>query len=133
MKVYINSASMHYSSAIWGPDALSFRPSRWLPSTSASTSAAAPTTDTLFTPPRGTYLPWSGGPRACPGQKMSQVEFVTTFATLFRKCTVEPVLMNGESRTEMKKRLENIMQDSNVRLTLQMNRLQEVKLRWARR
>ncbi|GJC86382.1 hypothetical protein ColLi_09220 [Colletotrichum liriopes] len=51
-----------------------------------------------MTPPRGSNLPWSGGPRMCPDQKMSQVEFVTVIATLFRQCTAESV--QGEHATD---------------------------------
>ncbi|KAK1951964.1 cytochrome P450 [Colletotrichum sublineola] len=123
--VYVNIVALHTALSIWGPDALDFKPSRWL--------QPAVQQQQFFTPPRGTYLPWSGGPRACPGQKMSQVEFVTVFATLFRRCTVEPALRPGESADDARRRLLGLMRDSQPILTLQMNRPEEVRLRWARR
>jgi cytochrome P450 len=86
-----------------------------------------------MTPPRGTYLPWSVGPRICPGQKMSQVEFVSVIVTLFRRCTAEPMLRDGESVQQARQRLLELVQDSQPVLTLQMNRPQDVCLKWAAR
>ncbi|WYZ37721.1 hypothetical protein EsH8_II_001227 [Colletotrichum jinshuiense] len=146
--IHINTIALHGSPSTWGPDAAAFKPSRWLqapspPSDAPITPAAAPDAGAtaggdvprpqLVTPPRGAYLAWSGGPRACPGQKMSQVEFVTVFATLFRRCRVEPVARPGESAEGAKQRLRDLIQDSQPRLTLQMNRPGEVNLRWVRR
>ncbi|KDN63942.1 hypothetical protein CSUB01_06575 [Colletotrichum sublineola] len=146
--VYVNIVALHTALSIWGPDALDFKPSRWLQpavvpaeeETKRNKGDRTPQQQQqqqhqqqFFTPPRGTYLPWSGGPRACPGQKMSQVEFVTVFATLFRRCTVEPALRPGESADDARRRLLGLMRDSQPILTLQMNRPEEVRLRWARR
>jgi cytochrome P450 len=126
-KIYINNAALGSNPTTWGADALQFRPSRWL--TDHSTAGESP----LIAMPRGTFLPWSGGPRVCPGQKMSQVEFVAVVMTLFRTCRAEPVLAGGESMETARKRLIETTQDSQPRLTLQMNRPQDVKLRWVRR
>ncbi|KAJ0322762.1 hypothetical protein COL5a_008588 [Colletotrichum fioriniae] len=97
-------------------------------------------------PHRGTFLPWSSGPRTCPGQKMAQVEFVTVLATLFHQCTIEPVPEDGDESTttqsttttemaaaQARQRLLDLMQDSQPRLTLQMNRPEDVCLRWTKR
>ncbi len=79
------------------------------------------------------FLPWSAGPRVCPGQKMSQVEFVIAIATLFRQCRVKPVVRKGENSEQAKARLSELMEDSQPRLTLQMNNPEEVHLKWTRR
>lgn len=98
--VYINSVGLHYDRGSWGPDAHTFRPSRWL----------IPGTDTaeqrLITPERGTFVPWSGGPRVCPGQKMSQVEFVTVISTLFERLRVEPATQRGQGREETREHFQ---------------------------
>jgi hypothetical protein len=86
--------------------------------------------ETIKTPPRGTYLPWSFGPRMCPGQKMSQVEFVTVIATLFRRCTAEPASEQADDKREARHQLLALMQDSQPVLTLQMNRPNNVYLSW---
>jgi len=113
--VYVNVDGIMADTEIWGPDALTFRPSRWLTTNSAGAVE-------LIQPPKGTFLPWSGGPRVCPGMKMAQVEFVAVLATVFRYGRVESLVG--------KERLEELMVDSQPRITLQMNRPEEVKLRW---
>lgn len=87
----------------------------------------------LYNPPRGTFIPWSIGPRSCPGQKMSQLEFVTVIATLFRRCKASPKLKDGEDIEEARRRLLGCMEDSQAGLTLQMTKPQDVDIRWERR
>jgi cytochrome P450 len=120
--VHVNTMALHTSSSEWGSDRLEFKPSRWLQSGAG-----------FHVPHRGTYMPWSSGPRACPGQKMSQVEFVSVIMTIFRTCSVEPVLDNGETVERGREKLLDLLQDSQPVLTLQINRPKEVKLRWMRR
>jgi len=101
------------------PDELNFRPSRWLDS---------PTQ--LYHPPKGTYLPWSAGPRVCPGQKMAQVEFVAVILTLFLKHRLEPIRRRigedsgdgkEESDEQVRDRLDALMERSQPILTLEMD------------
>lgn len=61
---------------------------------------------------------------------MAQVEFVATFATLFRSARCEILRKGEETELQAKKRLEDLMADSLLRLTLQMKNPDEVKLRW---
>jgi cytochrome P450 len=122
MMVYVSAQSMHLDRAIWGPDVLSFNPARWL-------DAA---TGELLTPAKGTFLPWSGGPRVCPGMKFSQVEFVAVFATMFRSARCEALRGEGETGEQARARLEGIMADSVSKLTLQVRDPSQVKLTWVR-
>lgn len=126
--VYINNVGLHHHRGFWGPDAAVFRPSRWL-----LPDAVLGADTQLITPDRGTFLAWSGGPRVCPGQKMSQVEFVTVISTLFGRLRVEPVGANGQSLEDAKEHFKELMEDSTTRLTLQINRPEEFKLRWLAR
>lgn len=64
---------------------------------------------------------------------MSQVEFVAVMATLFGKCSAEPMVGEGESVEEGRERLVRAMEDSQPVLTLRMNRPGDVKIRWRRR
>jgi hypothetical protein len=64
---------------------------------------------------------------------MSQVEFVAVFATIFSRWKVEVVLREGESMEQGRKRVEEVMEDSQSRLTLQMNRPRDVVLRFRER
>lgn len=124
--IYINNSALHTNPETWGADSLEFRPTRWLAQDSTSS-------DVFVTLPRGRFIHWSGGPRVCPGQKMSQVEFVAVIATIFKRYTVAPVLEKGETVEAARERLRGVMLDSQPRLTLQMNKPHEVKLKWSRR
>ena len=73
------------------------------------------------------------GPRNCPGQKMAQVEFVAVFSNIFKRYTVEPMVSKGETLAMAKEKLSAIAADSQPRLTLQVNRPQDVRLKWTKR
>lgn len=99
-------------------DELSFRPSRWLnPSNSAQP---------LFQPRKGSFIPWSTGPRVCPGQKMAQVEFTSVMLALLRRHRIGAVPLGQETAADVEKRLDATMQDSISILTLQMNSVYDV-------
>ncbi|KAG8528346.1 uncharacterized protein KY384_007264 [Bacidia gigantensis] len=119
--VYISGACLHVSSAIWGKDALGFRPSRWL----------SPEGD-FVEHPRSSFIPWSTGPRLCPGMKMAEVEFVAVMMSIFRTWKVAPAVLQGETTELASERLRKVVADSHPRLTLQMNRPKDVLLRWTR-
>ena len=83
----------------------------------------------LLEPAKGTFLPWSSGPRICPGIKMAQVEFATAFCVIFREYTIKPVLEGTESFAAAQERLTAVMMDSLPQTTLQLNNPGWVKLR----
>lgn len=89
-----------------------FRPERWLtrnatstrgtaadaPASSGSSRDATPSLEAdtadrhgagLFHPVKGSYLPFSEGPRACLGRRFAQVEIMAVLATIFRDYSVE--------------------------------------------
>ena len=112
---------MHVNPSIWGSDALEFRPSRWLLDDGS-----------FYQPPRSSFLPWSGGPRNCPGQKMAEVEFVAVVMTIFRSYKLSPVIGEGKTMELAKEKLKDLMADSQPIVTLQMNKPRDVKLKWER-
>ena len=114
---------MHISPSLWGSDPLVFRPQRFI---DAATGA-------FREPPKSTFVPWSGGPRYCPGMKMSQVEFVAVLATAVRSWRVQLVPKEGERVEQARKRMEGLLADSQPIVTLQMKRPREVQLAWVRR
>lgn len=128
--VYVNDVCLHLDPEIWrnlnlaGNDEPSdndeerFRPSRWINPSGSS--------QTLFTPPKGTYVPWSMGPRVCPGQKMAQVEIVAIFLTLLRNHHFGPSLLPGETLDQAYAKLEKRMSDSISILTVQMRDIYDV-------
>lgn len=137
--VYVDNVALHLDADLWRylnqtsegaaqssndarPDEHAFRPTRWV-NPPGSQSA-------LFQPPKGAYLPWSAGPRVCPGQKMAQVEFTAIFLTLLRRHRIEvvPMVVDGQEETlaQLNARLDALMKDSISILTLQMQGVYDV-------
>ncbi|KAF2100319.1 cytochrome P450 [Rhizodiscina lignyota] len=99
-------------------DEFHFRPSRWInPSSSPQP---------FFQPRKGSFVPWSAGPRVCPGQKMAQVEFTAVMLALLRRHRIDAVPIGQETLTETEARLDATIQDSISILTLQMNAVYDV-------
>lgn len=98
---------------------MEFKPSRWIDSAGH-----------IITPAKGTFIPWSSGPRICPGVKMAQVEFVATLATLFRSAKCEPLSTELEGVEASRKNICDAMADSIVKLTLQVREPKRVRLQW---
>lgn len=51
-------------------------------------------------------------------------------ARLFRRNQCSPVFLDGETMVEAKKRVLNVVEDSNLVVTLKMRHPEKVKLRW---
>ena len=129
--VYIDTIALHGDANLWRglnarpneplaeDDEWSFRPTRWVNPPGSS--------QPLFQPPKGAYVPWSAGPRICPGQKMAQVEFTAVFLTLLRRHRIEAVAEEGETRGMVEQRLERTMRDSMSVLTITMKGVYDVK------
>ncbi|CAK7230175.1 hypothetical protein SBRCBS47491_007496 [Sporothrix bragantina] len=124
--VFINNRGLQTDRSVWGKDADDFRPERWIVVDDKGN-------ESVMTPPRGSFSPWSGGPRVCPGMKMSQVEFVVVMSTLLWRCQVKPVKEGQETDADACARLLALTEDSQPRLTLQMNRPDEAILQWVER
>ena len=136
--IYINAVAVQNDPSIYGNDVEVFRPDRFIDNSSESEKGKP----SIKSYGKGTFLAWSGGPRVCPGSKMSQVEFVSVFMSIFSKYRVELVLKEvddgkggkrRETMEEARKRVEGLMADSQSRLTLQMNRPKDVELRFLKR
>ena len=124
----INTSALHTLPQHWGYDSLDWRPTRWIEK--APSSKGGLEAETIFEPVPGSYLPWSAGPRVCPGRKFSQVEFVAVLATLLREHKVRPALRNGETFAEARKRIFATVEDSKVIITLQIQHPENVPLVW---
>ncbi|KAI6289876.1 hypothetical protein MCOR14_010290 [Pyricularia oryzae] len=126
--VQVNAMALHTDPEVWGSDALEFNPGRWV-----RPDPETPGGHVLMTPPKGYFVPWSIGPRTCPGQKMAQVEFVAVVMTLFGRCSAEPIPRDGESSELARRRVLDVTEDSQPGLTLQMKKPRDICLRWMRR
>lgn len=90
--VYVaaNVPALHYNPTFWGDDITEFKPSRWIehdpsPSPSTPQSSATQRESLKSAPPETLFIPWTTGPRVCPGKKFSQVEFVATTLQILRR------------------------------------------------
>ncbi|KAI9707330.1 MAG: hypothetical protein M1836_000290 [Candelina mexicana] len=124
--VYLDTAATHRNPKYWprtsADDLLEFRPERWLIDASKSangTTTVTHTTDSeseeiggpqgadtspsLLRPPKGAYLPFSEGYRACLGRRFAQVEVLAVLAVLFRDYTVELAVDEFASDEEVEK------------------------------
>ncbi|KAJ5575016.1 cytochrome P450 [Penicillium hetheringtonii] len=119
--IYVEQSIIHLDPEIWGSDVNEFRPSRWLDDSGS-----------LITMAKGHFLPWSGGPRVCPGVRFSQVEFVATILTLFRSSRCVPLALPGDSSSDPFLKLQSIVRDPVTKLTLQVKNPKEVYLKWTR-
>ncbi len=111
----------------WGHDSLVFRPDRWVNNPNPTTNLSS---EELFQPAPGVFVPWAAGPRVCPGKKFAQVEFVAVISRLFRKHNVRPVLEEGETFDDAKKRIFDVVEDSHLVITLQMKHPEKIRLIW---
>jgi benzoate 4-monooxygenase len=74
--------TIHHSTAIWGPDASSFRPERW---------------EQVTEQQKASFIPFSYGPRACVGRNVAEMELALIVGTVFRRYEFE--LRQGELET----------------------------------
>lgn len=129
--------ALHTHPRYWGSDSLDWRPKRWIstPIGPSQTPDLGTTLNSehLLVPEKGTYFPWSDGPRNCPGKKFAQVEFVAVMATLFRNHRVQPIARPGETQGQARRRVLGVVKDSNVELLLQMRDPDSVTVAWSRR
>ena len=127
-RVDLHTDAIHTLPQYWGDDALQWRPQRWILQPEDGDDRLEK--ESLLTPKHGTYAPWSGGPRVCPGKKFSQVEFTAVLATLFHRHRVDPCQRDGESMDSARGRVMAAVNDSGIVLLLQMLHPEKVDLKW---
>ncbi|CAG8953811.1 hypothetical protein HYFRA_00006703 [Hymenoscyphus fraxineus] len=121
MNIITTFPSMHSHPRYWGDDADIWRPERWIESTNkASVGASIFDDESLYTPHKGAFMPWSEGDRACPGKKFAQVELTGAVSVLFENYRVEPIPEAGESMENARERTKEMIQDSGMVLLIEM-------------
>ncbi|EXJ66173.1 uncharacterized protein A1O5_10789 [Cladophialophora psammophila CBS 110553] len=128
--VSVNLYAIHTDPRWWGNDSLKWKPQRWVvvdPATGKE-SIAHP-------PPGAAFLPWSVGPRVCPGKKFSQVEFVAVISTLLREYRLKPLIMEEKMTTEKQaaSALMEVLSDSMNVITPKMRRPEDAGVVFVRR
>ena len=116
-------------------DPLVWQPSRWItePAISASGDASSdsPTRlrqESIVTPPRGTYSPWSDGPQNCHGAKIAQVEFVAVLACIMRDHRIRIIQKPNESWVQAQKRALAATEDCDLGLLLRIRNADQLRL-----
>ena len=71
--LFAQNVGQHFNPNIWGPDAMTFRPERWL------TDSAPP-----LGADKDAYVPFSKGPRNCIGQELALLELRMVLAMTVR-------------------------------------------------
>lgn len=124
-----NHIAVHTHPKFWGDNSLDFYPQRWIESPSGAIDD-----ESLMTPPKGSFIPWSDGARNCPGKKFSQVEFVASLATLLKDHRVEPKALSNETMHQARTRVRKLVEeDTGQVLLLQMLHPERASLVWRRR
>lgn len=141
-EVKVDLVALHHDPRYWGPDPLEFRPDRWIPSAAKSNREALDTcnaafgsydwqSESLIAPTPGTFLPWTGGPRVCPGKKFSQVEFTRAILALFRDgARVRVVQEEGESPQQARSRAHAVADEIFISFTMKMKDSAKIGLEW---
>jgi len=93
----------------------------------------------LMFPPTNRFMPWSAGPRVCPGMRLAQVEFVSVLCTLFLRARVNVAVPAGKERSELnlataRNELCDTIKDAALKgSTFQMRHPENIRLHWSRR
>ena len=111
MRIYIDQWLIHRNKAIWGEDALVFKPERWLNKAYVERL------------PAGAWRPFERGPRNCIGQTLALMEAVIMCCAVARGLEFEKVGLtgrNGEEEVWAGHRVTSVPIDGmNVRIKLQ--------------
>jgi len=124
-----DTVSIHYSTEYWGSDALEYNPDRWIKSSEDSSIAKE-----LFKPPKGTFLAFSEGNRACIGRTFAETEFKAILTTIFEAYSLEliqqmdPITGRYETWTEAQLKTLKVMGSSKSVLTFGMQELAPLRL-----
>jgi cytochrome P450 len=66
-------------------------------------TASFDTNDGLLVPPKGVFIPFSEGARACPGRRFSQIEITAVLAVIFRSYSLELDVSEWASDAQVEK------------------------------
>jgi cytochrome P450 len=120
--IHLSAVGVHRNPRYWphSPSKISnkvhdlddFIPERWLRSKedkasdspdSKSSSRSSSPTGSLYTPQKGTYIPFSEGARSCPGKRFAHVEITAALAAIFHSYSIELDVSEWASDSEVEK------------------------------
>lgn len=94
-RIMISPWAIHKSEALWGDDALEFKPDRWLPKSDQDKHAASGGATSNYA-----FMTFLHGPRSCIGQAFAKAEFACLLASWIGRFKLE--LHNEEEADETK-------------------------------
>lgn len=126
MTIMLNTIAAHRNPRYWpagerrgeGSDLDEFRPERWYRASAGAKGESATaeedeedyggfkgpdTSAQMYRPVRGSFIPFSDGPRSCLGRRIAQVEMVAALAVLFQRYSVELAVDEWASDEEVEK------------------------------
>jgi cytochrome P450 len=100
--IILHASAVHRNPKYWPSDMdgevkddiEQFRPARWQSSLSSNKACR-------FQPVRGSFIPFSEGPRICLGKRFAQVEMVAVLVTMLRHHSLELSISEQGSATEV--------------------------------
>ncbi|KAI0539793.1 cytochrome P450 [Xylaria digitata] len=110
--------------------------------------AGPDTSASMFRPVRGSYIPFSEGPRACLGRRLAIVEVIAALAVIFQKYSIENAVDDWASDDEVARmdrsqkeglykkavqRSRDVIASCEARITLKLHNGRFVPLRLVRR
>ncbi|KAF2757347.1 cytochrome P450 [Pseudovirgaria hyperparasitica] len=125
-------SAMHTHPDFYGPDPLSWRPSRFITATEKSESGDIFAAETIPADTTVDFLAWSSGPRACPGKKFAQVEVVAVLAKMLYEHRVEAVPEPGESVLDAQNRLHGLCMTVEQKAIFNMKEPHKAGVRWVK-
>ncbi|KAI0976691.1 cytochrome P450 [Xylaria arbuscula] len=124
-------------------------PDQQVPETDDFGGYAGPDTSaSMFRPVRGSFIPFSEGPRACLGRRLAIVEVLAAVAVIFQKYSIENAVEDwapddevarmdqAQKETLYKKAIQrsrDVLATAEARITLKLHNDQHVPLRLVRR
>lgn len=123
IQISVFAAAIHTQTALWGSDSFLWNPSRWI---TINESQGEEIDDRKLQ----MLLGWAEGPRACPGKKFSQLEIIAVLTTLLRRSSVQLVPQSGMTLKQAQEAALQAVENSRVRLTLQIQNPESIHVRW---
>lgn len=138
--IKLDLAALHHDPSHWGADATDFRPDRWILSRDSEAEQTSSDANerpydwqskSLISPAPGMFLPWTGGPRVCPGKKFAQVEFTRAIFEIFRGgARVRVAKEVGEPQEQAEARARELLKKTRISFVLKMADSDRLGLKW---
>jgi hypothetical protein len=78
-------------------------------------------------------IPWTAGPRICPGKKFSEVEFVGTVAEILSKFRIEVIRLEGDDAATANARMLGVLDERFFNISAHLKRPEDAGIRFVKR